>query len=37
MGWADIDLLTDAFERILNYTQSIIVMRKLIETVKDGE
>lgn len=34
MGWADIDLLTDAFERILNYTQSIIVMRKLIETVK---
>ena len=34
MGWADIDLLTDAFERILNYTQSIIGMRKLIETVK---
>lgn len=32
--WVNVDLLTDAFERILNYTQSIIVMRKLIETVK---
>lgn len=34
MGWANVDLLTDAFERLLNYTQSIIVMRKLIETAK---
>ena len=33
-GWVNVDLLTDAFERILNYTQSIIVMRKLIETAK---
>lgn len=32
--WVNVDLLTDAFERILNYTQSIIVMRKLIETAK---
>lgn len=34
MGWVNVDLLTDAFERILNYTQSIIVMRKLIENAK---